>query len=65
MDGFEATRIIKSNKPDLPVIAITAYAMNGDERRALEAGCDDYLAKPLRKELLLKKMLEYGISLHP
>jgi two-component system cell cycle response regulator DivK len=61
MDGFEATRRIKSLKADLPIIAITAYAMSGDEQRAINAGCDDYLAKPLKKEQLFKKLEFYGI----
>ena len=63
MDGFEATRRIKSFKPDLPIIAITAYAMSGDEQRAFDAGCDDYLAKPLKKEDFLKKLQVYNIKL--
>jgi two-component system cell cycle response regulator DivK len=62
MDGFEATKRIKAFKPDLPVIAITAYAMSGDEKRALDAGCDDYLTKPLKKELLFSKLELFGMS---
>ena len=62
MNGFEATRRIKSFKPDLPIIAITAYAMSGDEQRAIDAGCDDYLAKPLKKEDFLKKLQAYDIK---
>lgn len=63
MDGFEATRRIKSLKADLPIIAITAYAMSGDEQRAINAGCDDYLAKPLKKEHLFKKLEVFGIRI--
>jgi len=62
MDGYEATRIIKSIYKNLPVIATTAYAMYGDEQRAIKAGCDGYLTKPLKKELLLKMLEEYGIT---
>ena len=62
LDGFEATKIIKSFKPKLPVIAVTAYAMSGDERRALDAGCDDYIAKPFERELLIRKLKKYGIA---
>jgi CheY-like chemotaxis protein len=49
MDGFELTRRLKSD-PDtrgIAIIALTAYAMKGDEERAREAGCDDYVAKPI------------------
>ena len=61
MDGLEATRKIKSLRGSLPVIAITAYAFSGDERRVLAAGCDEYLTKPVKKELLLRKLESYGI----
>lgn len=53
MNGLEATRIIKQNKPELPVIAITAYAFDGDKDKALEAGCAAYITKPFVKEDLL------------
>jgi CheY-like chemotaxis protein len=63
MDGLEATAIIKSEKPDLPVIAITAYALTGDEQRIKQAGCDDYIAKPLTRETLIKKLQTAGIKI--
>jgi two-component system cell cycle response regulator DivK len=49
VDGFELTRRVKSDPSlrDAIVIALTAYAMKGDEARALEAGCDGYIAKPI------------------
>jgi CheY-like chemotaxis protein len=49
MDGWEATRKIKDMPElrDIPIIALTAHAMAGDEDRALEAGCDGYLSKPI------------------
>jgi PAS domain S-box-containing protein len=59
MDGLEATRQIKAINRNIPVIAITAYAMPGDENRITEAGCDYYLVKPINKKLLLDKMAEY------
>ena len=65
MDGCEATAKIKAFRPNLPVIALTAYALIGDEKRALEAGCDDYLTKPLRKDLLIRKLIHYGIVVAP
>jgi PAS domain S-box-containing protein len=59
IDGLEATRQIKMINPDIPIIAITAYAMSGDEERILGAGCDGYLSKPISKERLLNKMAEF------
>lgn len=61
MDGWTATRQIKSN-PDLshiPIIALTAHAMVGDRERALEAGCDDYISKPIDLRELANKLQEY------
>jgi two-component system cell cycle response regulator DivK len=57
MDGLEATAVLKSDDAtrDIPVIALTALAMKGDEERILAAGCDGYIAKPLEyKEFLAK-----------
>lgn len=62
MDGIEATRIIKKNRPHLPIIAVTAYAMNGDEINIIEAGCDDYIAKPISIKALIDKMKKFGVN---
>jgi PAS domain S-box-containing protein len=59
IDGFEATRQIKLINPDVRIIAITAYAMSGDEERIIAAGCDGYLSKPINKKNLIDKMAEY------
>ncbi len=59
MDGFEATRLIKAINRNIPVIAITAFAMSGDEARILDAGFDYFISKPFDKKFLLSKILEY------
>ena len=58
MDGWEATRRLKGQAEtrDIPVIALTAHAMAGDRDSALEAGCDDYEAKPVEFKRLLDKI---------
>lgn len=50
MDGYEATRIIKSLRPDLPVIALTAHAFEENKERAYSVGMSDFISKPFRKE---------------
>jgi len=62
MDGFEATRNIKKIKPQLPVIAVTAFAMTGDEQRALGAGCDAYIAKPINRNQLYELLSNFGLK---
>ena len=56
MDGFEAVRRIRERNPDIPILAQTAYAFDDDRQRVLNAGFDDYLTKPTRKQDLLKKV---------
>jgi two-component system, cell cycle response regulator DivK len=61
VDGYEATRRIKA-EPELkaiPIIAVTSYALSGDEAKAREAGCDAYVAKPYSPRQLLAKIREY------
>ena len=61
LDGYEATRQIKAN-PDLqhiPIIVVTSYALSGDDVKAYEAGCDDYVSKPFSPRELLAKIREY------
>jgi PAS domain S-box-containing protein len=59
IDGFEATRQIKMINKNVIIIAITAYAMSGDEERIIAAGCDGYLSKPINKKSLLDKIAEF------
>jgi two-component system, sensor histidine kinase and response regulator len=62
MDGFEATSQIKLLRKNLPVIAITAYSESEDKQKALNAGCDEFITKPVKKEFLLKKLEDFGLS---
>lgn len=57
--GYNATEDIKKIRKDLPVIAQTAYALEGDKEKALQAGCDDYIAKPLKAKQLIEMVLQY------
>jgi len=59
IDGFEATRQIKLIDKNVYIIAITAYAMSGDEERIMSAGCDGYLSKPINRKSLLEKVAEF------
>jgi len=61
MDGWEATRIIKANNElkHIPVIAVTSHAMIGDETQAREAGCDDYVPKPIDEGELMRKVKHF------
>jgi two-component system cell cycle response regulator DivK len=61
LDGYEATRRIKANPAtrDIPVIAVTSYALSGDEAKAMEVGCSGYIAKPFSPRKLLAKVREF------
>lgn len=60
MNGIEATRILKADPQtqDIPIIALTALAMKGDDQRMLEAGCDGYIAKPIHYKEFLATMTD-------
>jgi two-component system, cell cycle response regulator DivK len=61
MDGWTATRLIKAEDKlkHIPIIALTAHAMVGDRERAIEAGCNDYISKPINLKELATKLTEY------
>ena len=61
MDGYEATQQIKSiaELKTVPIIAVTSYALSGDEAKARAAGCDGYIAKPFSPRELLAKVRKY------
>ena len=61
MDGYEATRQLKAREGtrDIPVIAVTSFAMTGEEQKAHEAGCDAYLSKPIDIHKLLETVRRF------
>ena len=61
MDGYEVTRRIKVNSAlkHIPIIAVTSYALSGDDAQAFAAGCNSYVAKPFSPRALLAKVREY------
>ena len=59
MDGYEATRQIRQFSPNVIIIAQTAYALAGDHERALMAGCNSYISKPVKRDQLLELLHKY------
>ena len=61
MDGYDTTRAIRSIESfkETPIIAITSYAMVGDREKTLEAGCTDYMEKPIQPENFIKRIQAY------
>jgi len=61
MDGYEATRRIKADPTtkSIPIIAVTSYALSGDEQKARAVGCDDFVPKPYSPRQLLAKIRQY------
>jgi CheY-like chemotaxis protein len=59
MDGYEATRRIRKINSKIPIIANTAYAMEGDRQKSIEAGCNEYISKPTDRKLLLNLISKY------
>lgn len=59
MDGYEATQKIRESFKTLPIIGLSANAMQGDCEKAIAAGCSDYLTKPVNESVLLKKIRKY------
>ena len=61
MNGLDATHIIRSYSKDIPIIALTAYAFETDKEKALEAGCNDFVTKPISKEVLVRVLRKYSV----
>ena len=59
MDGLEATKAIKEIRPEIPIIALTANAFDSDRQLAMQAGCIDFLSKPVSSDLCIKTIRKY------
>ena len=61
VSGYDVAKVVKSDDrlKHIPIIAVTSYALSGDEDRAFEAGCDDYVSKPYRPKVLLEHLRKF------
>ena len=59
MDGYEATRQIRQFNKNIIIIAQTAYGLNGDREKAIDAGCNDYISKPINMGNLIRLVQSY------
>lgn len=64
LSGYDVARQLKADQStkEIPIIAITSYALDGDDSKALEAGCDDYIAKPYRPNVLRERLAKFLAS---
>ncbi|MFC2096538.1 response regulator, partial [Bacteroidota bacterium] len=61
INGYEATKLIKAYNKNVPVIAQTAYALSGEKEFSLKEGCDDYISKPIKKEILFELLKQHFV----
>ena len=61
MDGFTATRKIREFDTEIPIIAVTAFAFDQDRQKAIQAGCNDYMSKPISRELLKEMIKKWAL----
>lgn len=59
MSGYEATRKIREFNSSVIIIAQTAYGLSGDREKAIDAGCNDYISKPIKNDVLTGQILKY------
>ncbi|MCF8388612.1 MAG: response regulator, partial [Bacteroidales bacterium] len=59
LNGIDATKEIRKTDREVPIIAQTAYAMSDDRKKCLDAGCNDYIPKPIKMDILMNKLNKY------
>jgi two-component system chemotaxis sensor kinase CheA len=59
MNGIDAMKKIKTDCPEIPIVALTAYAMSGDREAGIKAGFNDYLSKPVSRKILMETILKF------
>ena len=59
MNGYEATEVLRKEGVETPIVALTAYAMTPDREKCLNAGCDEYISKPIDIDILMTMMHKY------